>query len=228
MPRPYPHVRGHVIKAVLILAMVGTARAESPTPSDGSRLYRPCVVCHQPNAWGSPDGAIPGLAGQQERYLQRQLAVFRSGARVDTAMQIVTAHPSAGSEDDIVALARYLAALEPNPNPVNGSGKHLRVGQELYTHICAECHGVAGQGEAGNRVPRIAGQNYPYLTRQIEAAAALHKGLAPPEMTSALRSMRPAEKEALADYISRLGNSEPLLDSSGPEGAGKYPPPHPP
>ncbi len=144
------------------------------------------MVCHQPNAWGSTDGAIPSLAGQQERYLERQLAVFRSGARVDTAMQIVTAHPSVGSQDDIIALARYLTALEPNPHPVKGSGKHLRVGQELYTHICAACHGVAGQGEAANRVPRIAGQQYPYLKRQIEAAAALHKDLAPPEMTSAL------------------------------------------
>jgi hypothetical protein len=37
--------------------------------------------------------------------------------------------------------------------------------------------------------------------------------------------MRPQEEEALADYVSRLGNSEALLDSSGPEGAGRYPPP---
>jgi hypothetical protein len=40
----------------------------------------------------------------------------------------------------------------------------------------------------------------------------LHHDLAPPEMTSALRGMRPQEKDALADYISRLGNSEALLD----------------
>jgi cytochrome c553 len=206
------------------MAIVGAAQA-APANSDGRRLYRPCMVCHQPNAWGSPDGAIPGLAGQQERYLERQLTLFGSGARVDTAMQIVTAHASAGGQDDIIALARYLSALEPNPKPAEGSGKHLRLGQELYTHICAACHGVAGQGEAGNRVPRLAGQNYPYLKRQIEAAAALHKDLAPPEMTAALQSMRPQEKDALADYISRLGNSEALLDSSGPAEAGKHPPP---
>jgi cytochrome c553 len=70
-------------------------------------------------------------------------------------------------------------------------------------------------------VPRIAGQHYPYLQRQILAAAALHKELAPPEMTSALRGMRPQEKDALADYISRLGNSEALLDSNRLDGAGK-------
>ena len=223
MRNPCRQCRALVFKVALTLAMLGVAQA-APTPSDGSRLYRPCVVCHQPNAWGSLDGAIPNLAGQVERYLERQLAVFRSGARMDTAMQIVTAHPSVSSQDDIIALAHYLAALDPNPNPVKGSGEHLRVGQELYTHVCADCHGVAGQGEAANRVPRIAGQHYPYLKRQIEAAAALHKDLAPPEMTSALRSMRPQEKDALADYISRLGNSEALLDSNRLDGGTRYQP----
>jgi cytochrome c553 len=176
----------------------------------GMRLYAPCVVCHQPNAWGSTDGAIPNLAGQQERYLKKQLALFRSGARIDAAMQVVTAHPSFDSSDTIAQLARYLSSLDANPQPVKGPGEHLRIGQELYTHICAACHGAAGKGE--NRVPHIAGQHFPYLRRQIEDAANLHRD-APVEMTGALREMRPQEKDALADYIARLGNSDGLLDS---------------
>jgi cytochrome c553 len=155
---------------------------------------------------------IPGLAGQQKRYLAKQLAAFRSGARVDTAMQLVTEHPKFGDQSNIDALADYLAALDANSNPVKGSGAHLRVGQETYTHICAACHGIDGRGEAANRVPRIAGQHYPYLRRQIDAAADLHRGLAPPEMTGALRAMTDPQKDAVADYVSRLGNSEPLLD----------------
>jgi cytochrome c553 len=210
---PRPQFRARFLRAVLTLTFCGVAQA---APSDGMRLYAPCVVCHQPNAWGSPDGAIPNLAGQQRRYLERQLAVFRSGAREDTAMQVVAVHPTFSDHHNIAAVAGYLSGLEANPNPVNGSGEHLRVGQELYAHICAACHGVDGQGERGNRVPRIAGQHYPYLRRQIEVAAGLHKDLAPPEMTSALRGMRPQEKDALADYISRLGNSEALLDSNRP------------
>jgi cytochrome c553 len=202
----------------LSVGVVGGAQSAPPT-ADGGRLYAPCVVCHQPNAWGSPDGTIPNLAGQQRRYLEKQLALFRSGARVDTAMQVVTAHATFGNPQDIVSLAGYLSALDANPNPVKGSGSHLRVGQELYTHICAACHGVDGRGDPANRVPRIAGQHYPYLSRQIEAAASLHKDLAPPEMTAALRGMSSQEKEALADYVSRLAGSEPLLDSSRPEGA---------
>ncbi len=121
-------------------------------------------------------------------------------------MQVVTAHRTFNNQENIVALARYLSDLEANPHPVKGSGEHLAVGQELYTRICAACHGVAGRGDPGNRVPRIAGQHYPYLRRQIEDAAGLHKELAPPEMTSALRGMSPQDRDALADYISRLGN----------------------
>jgi cytochrome c553 len=212
--------RAQLLQAVLTLAIVGAAQA-APSVSSGNRLYAPCVVCHQPNAWGSPDGAIPNLAGQRRRYLEKQLALFSSGARVDTAMQIVTAHPTFNNPRDIGALAGYLSKLDANPTPVEGSGEHLRVGQELYAHICAACHGVDGRGEEGNRVPRIAGQHYPYLRRQIESAAELHKDLAPPEMTSALRGMPAQEKDALADYISRLSNSPALLDSNGPDGAAK-------
>ena len=205
MQRPYQQLWSQLLQAMLTFAIFGVARAV-PAISDGSRLYAPCVVCHQPNAWGSPDGVIPNLAGQHERYLERQLAVLRSGAREDTAMQIVAAHRTFNDRQNIVALAKYLSGLDANPSPVKGSGEHPRVGQEMYAHICAACHGVDGRGEQANRVPRIAGQHYPYLRRQIEAAAGLHKDLAPPEMTSALRGMRPQEKDALADYISRLGD----------------------
>ena len=207
------------VLALLASAIFGVAHAG--LLSEGSRLYAPCGACHAPKAWGSMDGAIPNLAGQQRRYLEKQLALFRSGARLDTAMQIVAVHPSLDSQKDIVALASYLAGLDPNPSPVTGSGEHLRVGQEIYTHICAACHGADGRGEPGNRVPRIAGQHYPYLRRQIDVAAALHRDLAPPEMTSALRGMRPQEKDALADYISRLGNSDILLDSNRPIAQGQ-------
>jgi len=205
MQRPYQQLWSQLLQAMLTFAIFGVARAV-PAISDGSRLYAPCVVCHQPNAWGSPDGVIPNLAGQHERYLERQLAVLRSGAREDTAMQIVAAHRTFNDRQNIVALAKYLSGLDANPSPVKGSGEHPRVGQEMYAHICAACHGVDGRGEQANRVPRIAGQHYPYLRRQIEAAAGLHKDLAPPEMTSTLRDMRPQEKDALADYISRLGD----------------------
>jgi len=221
MTNPYTKLQIPVLYAVLAVVAVASAQA-APSNSDGSRLYAPCVVCHQPSAWGSTDGVIPSLAGQQKRYLEKQLTVFRSGARGDTAMQIVAVHSTFSDPRNIVALANYLSGLDANPRPVTGAGDHLRVGQELYTHICAACHGDGGQGQPGNRVPRIGGQHYPYLRRQINEASDLHKDLAPPEMTSALRSMRSPEKDALADYISRLGRAEVPVESNRLDGAATY------
>jgi cytochrome c553 len=202
----------HAAYACVLWALASVSVQAAAPGTNGRQLYAPCVTCHQPNAWGSPDGSIPSLAGQQRRYLARQLAAFRSGVRVDTAMQVVSEHPKFGDPKNIDALADYLSMLNANPDPIKGSGAHLRVGQETYTHICAACHGVDGRGASGNRVPRIAGQHYPYLRRQIDAAADLHRNFAPPEMTSALRSMTDPQRDAVADYAARLGSSEPLLD----------------
>lgn len=187
------------------LSLIGIAQAAYAGPQ-GSRLFAPCVVCHEPQGWDSPDGNIPSLAGQQKRYLEKQLDVFASGARVEVAMQLVTKHPTIDKQQNVAALAGYLSAFDANPNP--------RIGQEIYTHICAAYHGFDGNGSAGNRVPRLAGQQYPYLRRQIEKAAQLHLDLAPPEMTAALRSLRDQEKDALADYASRLNDKNVALDSA--------------
>jgi len=46
----------------------------------------------------------------------------------------------------------------------------------------------------------------------LDEVALLHRKLTSTEMTTVLRNMRPQEKDALADYISRLENSEALLD----------------
>lgn len=172
------------------------------------RLYAPCVVCHQPNAWGSLDGSIPNLAGQKEHYLAGQIASFRSGARASTAMRLVSAHSRVRDPGNVSALAAYLAALDMNPKPVTGSGEHLRLGQEIYNHLCARCHEFDGRGGDELGVPRIAGQHYPYLRRQIEEVALVHRDVVPVEMSVILRNIRPHEKDAVADYISRLNDSE--------------------
>ena len=200
-----------LLSAAISLGACGFAYSTPSQP--GSRLYAPCVVCHQPRAWGSTDGVIPSLAGQRRLYLEKQLALFRAAARDDVAKRLVVIHEAFSNEASSGALAGYLSQLDANPSPVTGSGDHLRVGQELYAHICAACHGDLGQGQRGSRVPRIGGQHFPYLRQQIELAADLHKESAPPEMTSALRSMQPQEKDALADYISRLGHAAPLIES---------------
>jgi cytochrome c553 len=219
MHHPHLQLASRLLCLILPSVAVFSVAQAQPSISDGSHLYAPCGTCHAPKAWGSMDGAIPNLAGQNRRYLAKQMALFRSGARIDSAMQVVATHPSIDNQHNVIALTDYLSRLDWSPRSVTGSGEHLRVGQETYTHICAACHGADGRGEAGDSVPRIAGQHYPYLRLQINVAAAFHRDLAPPEMIGALRSMGVRQKDALADYISRLGSSEVLSDSDPYDGS---------
>ncbi|GAC1613167.1 MAG: c-type cytochrome [Novosphingobium sp.] len=67
-----------------------------------------CASCHGQDLRGQ--GLIPPLAGRSASYLARQLANFQRGARnapADAPMRQVAAHMS---EDDVIALAAYLAS----------------------------------------------------------------------------------------------------------------------
>jgi cytochrome c553 len=224
MKNSYTRHRIPVLYAAVALAGCGAAHAAPPI-GDGSRLYAPCVVCHQPNAWGSADGVIPNLAGQRKQYLEKRLAAFSSGAGGDSASHVVAVHSTFSDPRNVVVMADYLSGLDANPAPVTGPGDHLRVGQELYSQICAACHGDGGRGESGSPTPRIGGQHYPYLRRQMDQASDFHRELAPPEMSGALRGMSSQDKDAVADYISRLGRADAPIEAARLDGAATYEPP---
>jgi cytochrome c553 len=193
---------------LVLFVAVGTVTHAASPMHDGKGLYAPCIVCHQPNAWGSPDGRIPNLAGQGEGYLANQIAAFRSGARTGTAMHVVSAHSRFGDPSDVTALAEYLSALDMNPKPVVGPGENLRLGQEIYAYICATCHGFNGEGGRKGNVPRIAQQHYPYLRREIMDIARLHRKISNAGEDLVLGRLSAVGKDAVADYISRLSKSE--------------------
>ena len=75
----------------------------------GENLSGPCKACHGmagvpvANEW-------PVLAGQQAAYLQKQLAAFKGGARVNPHMQAAIAHLG---EEQFKALAAYYSQLAP-------------------------------------------------------------------------------------------------------------------
>jgi cytochrome c553 len=212
----------------LYAAPIALAMASQPAVASGHyvtkrSVYAACVKCHQPNGWGSADGTIPNIAGQRATYIEKQVKMFRSGVRQNEAMRPIVEHPQFADPQRLKALAESIARLPWNPQPKLGPGDNLAGGQETYEHICAACHGADGGGQAANAVPRIAGQHYPYLLRQIATAAALHRDLAPPEMTSGLRALTERERAALADYIARLARARvPTASPISPTA----PPPH--
>ena len=109
--------------ALALLSCSAWPANSAAPPPDGKSLYAPCVVCHQPSAWGSADGRIPSLAGQLSGYLQEQLALFHSDARTGTAMQLVTAHRSLESRQDTVATRKLPRIPRSRPDAGQGTGQ---------------------------------------------------------------------------------------------------------
>ncbi|SFI41240.1 Cytochrome c553 [Bosea sp. OK403] len=68
-----------------------------------------CAACHGLDGIAR-DSEVPHLAGQNERYLAKQMLAFRSGKRTHKEMRFMA---RAMSLDEIAALAAYYAALPP-------------------------------------------------------------------------------------------------------------------
>lgn len=127
-----------------------------------------CVACHGTDG-NSAVPMYPKLAGQSANYLAKQLADFKSGARVDPIMAGMVAGLSATDMDD---LAAYYAVQTSTA----GTSETSEVGHKLYfggdakkgITACVACHGVKGKGMAQAGFPAVAGQNTDYLKKQIE------------------------------------------------------------
>ncbi|WP_354683276.1 c-type cytochrome [Cupriavidus necator] len=76
---------------------------------------RSCQACHGEALTGKE--LAPRLAGQAEHYIAHQLAAFKSGERHDAsgAMDGIAATLS---NEDIPAVARYLARMSPDPRQI--------------------------------------------------------------------------------------------------------------
>ncbi|RKW18846.1 MAG: cytochrome c4, partial [Cardiobacterium sp.] len=136
-----------------------------------------CVACHGPGGVSAnPDW--PSLAGQGQKYIEKQLKDFKSGERPNMVMQ-----PQAGllSDEDIVNVAAYFAAQTPPPATTEGAGDNpeelLAVGEALYrggdmsknVPACMACHGPTGAGIEPAAFPRISGQHAKYTRTQLDA-----------------------------------------------------------
>ena len=69
-----------------------------------------CIGCHLPNGVGSE--RYPRLAGQRQAYTVQQLMAFKSGTRSNDRVRIMRLVAGRLTEDEMRAVAEYLAGLE--------------------------------------------------------------------------------------------------------------------
>jgi cytochrome c553 len=200
--------------AVVLAAGAGpqAASAANAARNDVQAKIAYCQDCHGPAAQGYRGFfPIPRLAGQQPEYLENQLRAFIERRRANSIMFGV-AHVL--SPAMIAALAEHFTHL--HPRPLGGGPRGLiAAGRKIFEDgvpeanvaACAACH---GPGAVGNgQVPRLAGQLYPYLVKELTNWST-ERGQNPSKPDTSLimepvaHSLTRSQVEAVAAYLSSL------------------------
>ncbi|MCP3669786.1 MAG: c-type cytochrome [Gammaproteobacteria bacterium] len=186
----------------------------TPDMENGRKVFKTCALCHSPEGWGTKDGTTPEIAGQHSTVIIKQLMDIQRGNR-DNPTMVPFTMPMVLNNQDFVDIAAYVEQLKMAPTNLMGSGKNLKLGKEIYAKECAKCHGKNGEGDAKEFYPKIHGQNYNYLLRQMLWIKHGKRRNANRKMIKQVNRFSDEDLMAVIDYSSRLRPSTSEVAKEG-------------
>lgn len=153
----------------LMLGFAGPALAGDAQVGKGKTLV--CSACHGADG-NSVVPIFPKLAGQNERYLIKQMNDIRSGARLVPTM---TGQLDSMDDEDMANIAAYYVSQstsggQADPAKVALGAKVYRGGvSETGVAACGACHGARGGGNAPAGFPALAGQHADYIAAELRS-----------------------------------------------------------
>ncbi len=201
------HFCGGPVRGVTVL-LIGVLLA-SPMAghaADGGKIATAqCADCHGVDGNADTGKDIPRIAGQHANYIVKQLKEFATGRRRNEDMTRIS---TALNDDESVAVAAWYASKKALSGKV-GDTKLADTGRQIYedgngdpaVQPCAVCHQSDGSGNA--RFPRIAGQQKPYLVKQLGDFKSGRRAT-DPQMVEIAKHLNTNEIKALTEYIGGL------------------------
>lgn len=183
-----------------------------------------CAACHGLDG-NATDPQYPNLAGQSERYVAQQIALFKSGARNTGMAAVMMPFAQMLSPQDARDIGAYYATQTARAGVADDSViaegpyagmKYFEVGEQLYRGgapdreipACLACHGPEGSGNPGPAYPHVAGQHASYTQRRLEDYRAGTVSEAKPGlydvMASVAKPLTDLEIGALSSYLQGL------------------------
>lgn len=190
----------------------------------GATAAATCAACH--GADGNPsDPMYPRLAGQGEKFIAQQLALFATGQRTTGLAAVMVPFAQTLSAQDMRDVGAHFAAQKPaaglaDDTPVAEGRyqglKYYEIGQQLFRGgdaergipACMACHGPSGAGNPGPGYPHIGGQYADYTVRRLQEYRAGETAEKDPAkfniMAKVAHSLTDQEIGALASYLQGL------------------------
>jgi cytochrome c553 len=142
----------------------------------------------------------PILAGQTSRYLYLELRDFQEGRRSDPQMSPMAKDLS---RDEMRELADFFAKQKPPQQAFKPDTAKAALGRAKADEtLCTMCHlgGFLGQ----NEIPRVAGQHYAYIVKQLSDFKARRRTNDAGNMTSVASTLNAQDIDNLAHYLAGL------------------------
>ena len=180
---------------VALLLGAAAARSQTAVPPKAEA----CAACHGPGG-RSVVPVNPILAGQTARYLYLQLRDFQEGRRSNELMSPMV---TGMTRDEMREISEYFAKQKPPVQSFRTDPDKARLGKlKADETLCTMCHlgGFAGQ----NEVPRVAGQNFDYVVKQLSDFKARKRTNDAGSMTSVASTINAQDIENLAHYLTGL------------------------
>lgn len=202
-----------------LLVMLSSLLLASPAlagdASAGKAKSQSCAACHGADG-NSAAPTFPKLAGQNEKYLVKQLEDIKSGLRPVPSMAGQLDDKSAQDLADIAAYyASQKATVGQASEELAAKGEAIYRGGIIERGIpaCTGCHSPTGNGNASAGFPMLSGQHAAYTEAQLKSFRAAADGdpsgrMNDGEETKTMRTiafqLSDSEIKALSSYIQGL------------------------
>ena len=190
----------HLLSVSFALAAAAVfAQTAAPAQGGVADKAAACAACHGPNG-NSTNPQYPVLAAQNARYIYLQLKDFKEGRRHDPQMDPMAAPLE---RDDMLALADFFSKQKATPTGFKADAAKVALGRKKADEVlCAMCH--LGEFAGQNEIPRVAGQQYAYVKKQLADFKVKRRTNDAGNMTSVAGTLSDDDIENLSQYIANL------------------------
>lgn len=180
------------VRALLLFAAALVAPANAA--DDLEAKLQVCSSCHGASGVPSDPKTMPIIWGQTQVFLVKQLHDYRAGDRDNP---IMAAMAKTLSQEELRPAAAY---FEKKMWPAKqGTSTPLPAPNGIA--VCQACHQQGFVG--GMPAPRLVGQSYEYLIKQMNAFADGTR-TNNMDMVKIMKELSPADRDAMAHYIASL------------------------